>query len=547
MNGADLLATELKREGVDWLSTLCGNGLFAFYSACVKAGIRLIDLRNEQAAAYMADAYARLTSRVGVCAVSSGIAHCNALTGIANAYFDGAPVMLITGASPGYGAGRGVFQEFDQAALAAPLCKYATSVTRVSELAFKVKQAFASATGGRPGPVHLTIPEDVFDEQVERIDPPPAISERHKLGGADPGEIRRVLALLKDSKRPILVAGTNLFYAGDPSAMIRLCEKASIPIIVPIWDRGVIDKPHPNYVGVVGAASGQPKLLPDSELIFLAGAQVDYRTGYLTPPAIQTDVSIERIDIDSHQLRQGIDPTVRILANPATVFNQLLRKAESHEGFSHKEWLNEAQERWHLFRSTMTGPTPKKGAMTGRHIVEVIYPLLTEEVVFLIDGGNIGQWAHMLADRYPGNWLTCGASAVVGWGLPGAMGAKLAYPSRQVLLLSGDGAFGFTLGELESASRQGISFVAVVAVDEAWGIVVSTQKQLIGEEGVVASRFAGGQAVRYDQVAKALGANGLMVENPEELRSAILQGFKADRPTVIHVPVQIGGPADTRI
>jgi acetolactate synthase-1/2/3 large subunit len=180
--------------------------------------------------------------------------------------------------------------------------------------------------------------------------------------------------------------------------------------------------------------------------------------------------------------------------------------------------------------------------MTGRHVVEAIRPFLTEEVVFLIDGGNIGQWAHMaLADRYPGNWLTCGASAVVGWGIPGAMAAKLAFPESSVLLLSGDGAFGFTIAEIEAATRQGLPFVTVVADDKAWGIVVSGQRQSHGEEGVLASRFG---PIRYDEVAKAFGANGTTAGSVEELAGAIRQGMGSDRPTVIRVPISIGGPAD---
>ena len=180
--------------------------------------------------------------------------------------------------------------------------------------------------------------------------------------------------------------------------------------------------------------------------------------------------------------------------------------------------------------------------MTGRHIVDAIRPLLTEDVVFLIDGGNIGQWVHMaLADHYPSHWLTCGASAVVGWGIPGAMAAKLAYPDRPVLLLSGDGAFGFTVTELESAVRQGLPFVVVVANDEAWGIVVCGQLKEWGEEGVIASRLG---AIRFDRVAEALGANGLRIENQEELAPAIRRGFSAGRPTVIDVPISVGGPAD---
>jgi acetolactate synthase-1/2/3 large subunit len=180
--------------------------------------------------------------------------------------------------------------------------------------------------------------------------------------------------------------------------------------------------------------------------------------------------------------------------------------------------------------------------MTGRHIADALRPFLTEDLLFLIDGGNIGQWAHMaLADCYPARWLTCGASAVVGWGLPGAIGAKLAYPRRPVLLLSGDGAIGFTIAELETSVKHSAPFVIVLADDRAWGIVVSGQRAAYGPEGVLASRMA---PVDYAKLAEAFGAIGVRAETPAELSAAIARGLAADRTTLIHVPIALLGPAD---
>lgn len=545
LTGADLLVSELSRYGVRWISTLCGNGLNPFYISCRRAGIRLIDTHNEQAAAYMADAYARLTGRLGVCAVSSGVAHSNALTGIANAYFDGAPVLLITGASAGYGSFRGVFQEFDQVALAAPICKFASSVSRASDIAFLTRHAIAVATSGRFGPVHLTIPIDVLEEKVEGSTYGVEVSPRMQaLGRADPKTIQQAAKLLGEAQRPLIVAGTGVFYAQAQRQLMEFSEAAAIPIVTPIWDRGSVEKPHPNFLGVVGAASGEPKILADADLVILVGALVDYRIGFLKEPAVQKDLCVIRLDTDPCLLRQGVEPHVAIQADLASALSELAAQARNLGAFSsHSRWLEEARRRWRIFRSRWVERPLQNGTMTGRHIVEAIRPFLAEDLIFLIDGGNIGQWAHMvLADCYPSNWLTCGSSAVVGWGIPGAMAAKLAYPERNVLLLSGDGAFGFTIAELESAARQGLPFVAVVANDQAWGIVVSGQLQALGEEGVIASRIG---PTRYDDVAKAFGLNGIRVESVEGLREAIRQAFVARLPTVIDVPISGGGPADS--
>jgi acetolactate synthase-1/2/3 large subunit len=179
--------------------------------------------------------------------------------------------------------------------------------------------------------------------------------------------------------------------------------------------------------------------------------------------------------------------------------------------------------------------------MTGRDVVDAIEPLLTEDLLFLIDGGNIGQWAHMvLGDHYPSSWLTCGASAVVGWGIPGAMAARLSHPDRPVLLLSGDGAFGFTLAELESAARQGLHFVAIVANDSAWGIVVCGQRQW---ESTVACETC---EIRFDKAAEAMGARGIRVSSGPELTEVAGDALGREEVTVIDVPIGIYSPTDAR-
>ncbi|MGB9727979.1 MAG: thiamine pyrophosphate-binding protein [Nitrososphaeria archaeon] len=544
MNGAEFIAKTLKSIGVDFVSTLCGNGLHLLYPELVRAGIRLIDVRHEQAAAYIADTYARLTGRIGVCIVSSGVAHAMALSGLVNSYFDKAPMLLITGASSGYGCGKGVFQEFDQARLASPVCKYSESVNSCDELVFKLRQAISFAINGTPGPVHLTVPENVLREEVNGVDfGKPIVKNVSALGQIRDDTIGEVIELLHGSSKPLLILGGNLFYCGKEAAekVLEFAETFSIPYMVPIWDRGIVDRPSINFMGVVGAASGSPKLLSDADLIILAGVRVDYRIGFLTPPNIREDAKIIRIDFDIQQMFQGVDPDVSIIAEPKMTFMRIKDEALKRSVQPKSDWIAEARKRYLTFREKFENvPNEIDGKLTGKGLVEAIKPF-TGDTVFLVDGGNIGQWVHMLAESYPRNWITCGASGVVGWGLPGAIGAKLAFPDKKVLLLSGDGAFGFTLGELYTAIKHSVHFVAVVAVDEAWGIVVSSQKRLVGEDGVIASYLPN---IRYDRVAEAFGAKGFFVEDAASLKKAIIEGFNCKRPAVIHVPIAWGGPRD---
>ncbi len=539
VNGADLVVMQLKAEGVTWVSTLCGNGMNPFYEACRRLGMRVVDTHNEQAAAYIADGYARLTGRLGVCAVSSGIAHCNALTGMANAYFDGAPVLLITGASAGYGAGRGVFQEFDQVGLADPICKYSQMVPKVEDLRFILGKAISMALAPESGPVHLTIPSDVLQDEVQISSDPSSVATPSRCQ-ADDAAVGLAIQMIRDSERPVLVAGTGLFFSGGQAALVRFSEAFGVPFVVPIWDRGCVEGPHRNFMGVIGAASGQPRLLEDADMIITAGAAADYRLGYLAPPMVQQQARVIRIDSDSERLGGGARDDLRIHGDPAKLLERLAGAGKPSDQRS--SWLELCRSRWEEFRQPWITEAPSKPSMTGRDIVESIRPILSEDLLLLIDGGNIGQWAHMaLADQYPGRWLTCGASAVVGWGIPGAMGARLAEPDKPILLLSGDGAFGFTITELESAVRQDLPFVAVVANDSGWGIVVCGQRQAWGS--TVACETC---EIRFDQVAEALGAKGMRINKPSRLTTAIKEAFSDGVPTVIDVPIQVYSPTDAK-
>jgi len=546
MTGADLLALTLRERNIEFVATLCGNGLDPFYLACRDANIRLIDTRNEQAAAYLADAYARLTRRVGVCAVSSGIAHVNALAGLANAWFDGSPLLLITTESTSSQDHMGKFQELDHVALAQPLCKYARRVLEPGKVAYYVREALARATSGRPGPVHLSIPKNVLEAEVPegqslRVEPGPG--EVRQDAAADPDLVAEAARLLAQVERPLIVAGTGVFYAEGQEELAELAELTQVPVVVPIWDRGCVEGPSEWFMGVVGAASGGPRLLPDADLILLVGVRIDYRIGFCLPPAVAEDVRIVRIDVDPSELRAGIEPQLKLLGDPCTVLGQLAQATRRLAPEPHAQWLEEAKERNRQFRARWREkPKTTDHRMTGHHVVEALQPFLNDETIFLIDGGNIGQWAHMvLADRYPASWLTCGASAVVGWGVAGAIGARLAYPRRPVILLSGDGAFGFGLAELETSVKHSAPFVAVVAADDAWGIVVSSQLKHSGADGVLASRMA---EVRYDALAHAFGARGIRAETSQELTRAIEEGLRSETTTIVHAPIALGGPAD---
>ena len=542
MTTADILIEELQARGVKFIATLNGHGLDPFYLACDRANMRMIDVRNEQSAGYIAEVTGRLTRNVGVCAVSGAIAHVNGLTGVLNAWFDGAPMLMITGTTDHADFGWGNFQDFNPDPTARPICKYSRVIDVPHRIAQITHEAFTAATSGRPGPVHLTLPMDVA---AANVDPDRLMQSRARSGqvqsdaNAPASLIDQATRMLAAAERPLLVAGSNLYYARGEEALARFISQQKIPTVVPIWDRGSVSHPHEAFMGVIGAASGGARLLPDADLIILAGAELDYRVGQTQPPAVAGDAKVMRIHSDATVLRTPLECDLSIHASPAAVLDQLAESCRSNGCPRRDAWLAETSRRRDLHRARCIESAEKSGPATnGRDVVEAIGQVMTDQTIMLIDGGNIGQWFHQLmANQYPGHWLTCGASGVVGWGLPGAMAARAIEPERPVILLSGDGAFTFTIGELECAARQGLRFVAVIADDEEWGISVTGQQLRFGR-----TLYAKLGPTRLDQVAEGFGCRGVRVQDKTKLVPALRKALEADRPTVIQVPIAPSTP-----
>jgi len=540
MNGAQWLVHTLHERGVERVFVLCGNGLDPFLDACLDEGVAVLDTRNEQAASYMADTWGRMTGSLGVAAVSSGPGHTNALTGLTNAWWDGGPMLLISGCSPLSTRGLDHFQELDQVGLVAPVTKHAALVRSVDALQHELNTALSAAMTARPGPVHLTVPVDVLTAEVDegkllRQEGSPL--QVRLPGPGDAGLVREAAAALAAAERPVLVIGSGAFYADAWGALAQLATMTDLPVVSHIWDRGCIEEPIPQYVGVTNdELNGAMSMLPRVDLLFVVGARVDYRIGYGRPPALSRDAQIIRVDADPDEVTRAVVPDLGIVGDPRAVLQGIVEETRRLGAKPHSAWLGQvraARDRllaeWHDLCREDCCPVP------GIRICREIAPFLERNVTFLLDGGNIGRWAHMtLFDRHPAHWFTCGASGVVGWGLPGAVAAKLARPDHPLLLLSGDGAAGFTVTEIETALRFGTPYVAVIAHDGAWGIVADGQP----EGRHVASEFG---EIRFDRVAQALGANGILIDDPRQLGPAIEAGLEADTVTVIQVPTQQAG------
>lgn len=540
MNGAQWLVGRLQQQDVQNAFVLHGNGLFACLDAFLDSSIGVVDVRNEQAAAYMADLTGAMTGRPGIAIVSSGPGHTNALTGLTNAWWDGRPMLLISGCSPQPSEGSDTFQELDQLSMVEPVCKYAAKVHSIEALPQQVHTALAMAVSGRPGPVHLTIPNDVFvaeiDESTLRTRPPRTL-KAHPRAMGDPDMVREAVSLLAGAQKPYMIVGSGAFYAQAWEPLSEFAALTDIPFVSHIWDRGCVEEAIPQYMGVTRCGAVTNTALPrlsEADVVLVVGARIDYRVGQGRPPVFPKDARVIHVDIEPAEIDRNLIPDIGIVGDPASVLSQMSEETRKQGGMDHKAWLasvrasrDELHEKWAPLAREDTWP------LSAIRVCREIKPHLDSGITLLVDGGNIGQWAHMhFFDRHPSHWMTCGTSGAVGWGFAGAVAAKLARPGHPLLLLSGDGSAGFNITEIESALRHGAPFVAVIAHDGAWGIVADGQ----AADRRVASQFG---EIRFDRVAQALGAEGVFIEHPSQLGPAIQEGLAADTVTVIQVPVQL--------
>jgi len=285
----------------------------------------------------------------------------------------------------------------------------------------------------------------------------------------------------------------------------------------------VVDQPSPIFLGVIGAATGGPSVLSDADCILLVGAEIDYRIGYLQSPAIRADARIFRIGGGWQDLAAEC------------------RGSREQNSTARQSWLASCVERRGQFLRAVESHAEEQArrGLHAIHIIRAIRDVLSENPVLLIDGGGIGQWAHQLLcrDRYPGDWLTCGRSGVVGWGIGGAMAARLAFPQRPIILLSGDGAFTFNIADLECAVRQSLPFVAIVADDQGWGI---TRLGHVRQFGFPVASSLG--PIAFDSLTESLGARGVRASTPEDIARELRQAIGKAEVSVIHVPISGGNP-----
>ena len=530
LNGSEILAKALKREGVDELFFLMGGPMLAAESASIKEGIRCIDVRHEQAAAMMAQAYSRLQQRPGVCMAASGPATINLSTGLANALIDCCPVVALGGASPILGNGKQVFQEIDQMEIMSGCVKYAARVHDAHRIPEMLNTAMQRAMSGKPGPVYLDLPGDVLYQMVDEEKVNWALSGRSILGSRPPAnedQIETLVQALSKAERPVILSGSGIIWSQAWEELHALVDATGIPFYTTPQGRGVVPEDHECCFPAARSTAFR-----DADLIVVLGTRLNYIVAHLAAPRFSADATIARIDIDVDEIAESprkLD--IPIVADAKTALGQLNKAIEGRIDPSQYElWRNSLAENEASKRSA-PGSNSLSDAVPIHplRLCEEVKNFMNRDAVLVVDGQEILNYGRQSMPTYaPGHRLNSGPFGTMGVGLPFGLGAKVAKPDTQVIVVHGDGSFGLNSMELDTAVRHNIPLLVVISLNGGWTADPDKDKP---------GRDLG--YTRYDQMAEALGCYSEYVENPGEIQSALVRAqAKVDEGMVAVVNVK---------
>ena len=537
VHGGRLIAARLREHGVTKLFTLSGGHLFSIYDGCRAEGIDIVDVRHEQTAAFAAEGWAKVTRTPGVCALTAGPGVTNGMSAIASASSNHSPVLVLGGRAPEFRWGQGSLQEIDHVPFVRPLVKLAATAGQTAEIPELVDRGLQTAIRPHSGPVFLDFPLDYVFGEAAPEGSASLVSEPWRGAGAEGRDVERVGALLRDAERPVIMAGAGLYWGRGEESMRALAEELRIPVFLNGLARGCLPADHE-----LAFSRARSTGLRGADVALVIGAPLDFRLGF--GAAFAPDAEIVAIDA----AEPDRDPPRALAAElygalPATL--DALRAAaggsESSSGSSGSSSGSSGREAWigSLRMAENEGRAAEAGELSDDraplHPMRVYGELsrvLDRDAIVIGDGGDFVSYAGRLIDSFePGCWLDPGPFGCLGSGFGYALAAKLARPDRRVVLLLGDGAFGFSGMELDTLARHGVAVLAVIGNNGIWALEKHPMEALYGYSVAADLR----PATRYDQVATALGCYGELVSTPAELRPALERALGCGGPALVNV------------
>jgi acetolactate synthase I/II/III large subunit len=525
-HGGRLIARRLKAHGVSKLFTLSGGHLFSIYDGCREEGIDIVDVRHESTAAFAAEGWAKVTREPGVCALTAGPGVTNGMSAMASAQANHSPMVVLGGRAPALRWGQGSLQEIDHVPFVRPLSKLAATPESTEEIPGLVDDAFAAAVAPHGGPTFVDFPLDYVFMEAEEPEP------RFELGAAvasdviaDGDGIERAGELLRGAERPVIMAGTDMYWGRGEQALAVLAETLRIPVFLNGLARGCLPADHELFF-----SRARSQALKGADVALVIGVPMDFRLGF--GGSFGEDTEIVVVDSAEPERRHprpvaaecygAVGPTLAAIAAAAgggglasEQWISELRASESERREAEKVELEDARAPLHPMR-----------------LYAELGAALDRDAIVIGDGGDYVSYAGRVIDSYqPGCWLDPGPFGCLGTGPGYALAAKLAHPERQVVLLIGDGAFGFSGMEFDTLARHGVNIVGVMGNNGIWGLEKHPMEFLYGYSVAADLR----PETRYDEVVAALGGHGELVRSADEMRPALDRAFASGKPALVNV------------
>jgi acetolactate synthase I/II/III large subunit len=523
-HGGRLIARRLKAHGVSRLFTLSGGHLFSIYDGCREEGIEIVDVRHESTAAFAAEGWAKVTREPGVCALTAGPGVTNGMSAMASAQANHSPMVVLGGRAPALRWGQGSLQEIDHVPFVRPLTKLAVTPESTAEIPGLVDDAFAAAKAPHCGPAFVDFPLDyVFMEAPETETGEPALNGL-AARGADGQALERAVELLRGAERPVIMAGTDLYWGRGEQALAALAETLRVPVFLNGLARGCLAADHELFFSRARSAA-----LKGADVALVIGVPMDFRLAFGASFGEDTEIVV----IDSAEPERNHPRAVAAECYGSITATLEDLRAGVDRALPSESWVSQLRgiedERRAAERAEFEDD---RSPLHPMRLYAELAKTLDRDAIVIGDGGDFVSYAGRVIDSYnPGCWLDPGPFGCLGTGPGYALAAKLAHPERQVVMIVGDGAFGFSGMEFDTLARHGVNVVGVMGNNGIWALEKHPMEFLYGYS--VAADLRPG--TRYDKLVEALGCHGELVERPQDLVPAIERAFASGLPSLVNV------------
>ena len=533
ISGAQLVVESLKREGVDTVYVLPGDPVGGIVNGLARAGLKVIAVRHEQAAAMAAQAHSYLTHSVGVCIAASGVGQTNTLTGIANAAANCWPLLVIGGSAELRRRNMGDFQELPQVETTAPLCKWAYAAESIHRIPTLINIAMRQAMAGRPGPVYLDLPAEMISGTVDEEHVPiPAPAPEPARPLAEPQRITQALEVLKEAERPLLIVGKGAGWSMAEDELLQFVDRTRIPFLTSPMGAGMLPPDHPMNV-----SAARTQALKGADTILMVGARFNWLFHFGQPPRFAPDFKLVQVDIEPSEIGTNVPATVGLVGDAKMIMGQLVDALEDTPvSYGESDWLTELKEQAARNAESIEPMLNSDDSPIGYYrILKEIRDFVPKDTIIVADGASTMDISRQVIPVWhPRHRLDAGVAGCVGTGVPFSIAAQVAFPDQRVVCVQGDWAFGFNGMDVETAARFKLPIVWVVfqnANIDKW-----VRSNVEGVEDP--NDFT--PSIRFDIMMEGLGGYGEYVDKPEDIRPALERAFNSGKASLVNVIMDPG-------